>query len=255
MTVADNIAFGLTVRARRDRPAKTDIRARVAELLDLIQLPDLGHRYPAQLSGGQRQRIALARALAVEPRLLLLDEPFGALDAKVRKDLRRWLRALHDRLGLTSVCGTDVQEEALELADRVVIMNRGVIEQIGTPREVYDMPATPFVSEFVGETNRIPVTVADGRVLHHGQALDVSPKALANGPAELHFRPHEALLGDDAPGALSIVVVAVHKRGGTWRVEARVDDIAVEIDTSGPLPERGARAGLRFDDVQIFPAS
>jgi sulfate transport system ATP-binding protein len=118
---------------------------------------------------------------------------------------------------------THDQEEALELADRVVIMNRGVIEQIGTPREVYDMPATPFVSEFVGETNRIPVTVADGRVLHHGQALDVSPKALANGPAELHFRPHEALLGDDTPGALPIVVGAVHKRGGTWRVEARVD--------------------------------
>ncbi|MEG8029704.1 sulfate/molybdate ABC transporter ATP-binding protein [Sphingomonas aerolata] len=255
MTVADNIAFGLTVRARRDRPAKADIRARVAELLDLIQLPDLGHRYPAQLSGGQRQRVALARALAVEPRLLLLDEPFGALDAKVRKDLRRWLRELHDRLGLTSVFVTHDQEEALELADRVVIMNRGVIEQIGTPREVYDMPTTPFVSEFVGETNRIPVTVADGRVLHHGQALDVSPKALANGPAELHFRPHEALLGDDAPGALSIVVGAVHKRGGTWRVEARVDDIAVEIDTSGPLPERGARAGLRFDEVQIFPAA
>ncbi|MEG8054448.1 hypothetical protein QP185_16695 [Sphingomonas aerolata] len=107
---------------------------------------------------------------------------------------------------------THDQEEALELADRVVIMNRGVIEQIGTPREVYDMPATPFVSEFVGETNRIPVTVADGRVLYHGQALDVSPKALANGPAELHFRPHEALLGDDAPGALPIVVGAVHKR-------------------------------------------
>lgn len=253
MTVADNIAFGLTVRPRRDRPAKADIRARVAELLDLIQLPDLGHRYPAQLSGGQRQRVALARALAVEPRLLLLDEPFGALDAKVRKDLRRWLRDLHDRMGLTSVFVTHDQEEALELADRVVIMNRGVIEQIGTPREVYDTPATPFVSEFVGETNRLPVTISGGRVLYDGQQLDMSTPALADGRAELHFRPHQGILGAAVDGALPIVTGAVRQRGGSWRIEAVAGALPIEIDTTGPIPDRGTHAGIRLTDVQIFP--
>ena len=254
MTVADNIAFGLTVRARRDRPAKADIAGRVAELLELIQLPDLGHRYPAQLSGGQRQRVALARALAVEPRLLLLDEPFGALDAKVRKDLRRWLRDLHDRLGLTSVFVTHDQEEALELADRVVIMNRGVIEQIGTPREVYDSPATPFVSDFVGETNRLPVTVTGGRIAWRGHALDLSAQGIADGAAELHFRPHQAVLGADADGALPIVIGTAYQRGGIWRVETRADDVAIEIDAAGPIPDRGSRAGLRLSGFQIFPA-
>jgi len=253
MTVADNIAFGLTVRARRDRPAKADIRARVAELLDLIQLPDLGHRYPAQLSGGQRQRVALARALAVEPQLLLLDEPFGALDAKVRKDLRRWLRDLHDRLGLTSVFVTHDQEEALELADRVVIMNRGLIEQIGTPREVYDTPATPFVSAFVGETNQIPVTIAAGRAAYAGRQLDVPTAGISDGPAELHFRPHQAELGADVPGTLPILVGAARQRGGGWRVDATLDAQPIEFDVSGPVPDRGTRAGLRLTDVQLFP--
>ncbi len=253
MTVADNIAFGLTVRARRDRPAKADIRARVAELLDLIQLPDLGHRYPAQLSGGQRQRVALARALAVEPQLLLLDEPFGALDAKVRKDLRRWLRDLHDRLGLTSVFVTHDQEEALELADRVVIMNRGLIEQIGTPREVYDTPATPFVSAFVGETNQIPVTIAGGRAAYAGRQLDVSTAGISDGPAELHFRPHQAELGADVPGTLPILIGPARQRGGGWRVDATLDAQPIEFDVSGPVPDRGTRGGLRLTDVQLFP--
>ena len=142
MTVAANIAFGLTVKRRRDRPSGAAIKARVEELLKLVQLPDIGGRYPAQLSGGQRQRVALARALAVQPRVLLLDEPFGALDAKVRKDLRRWLRAIHDETGVTSIFVTHDQEEALDLADRVVVMNQGRIEQIDTPDEVYNRPAT-----------------------------------------------------------------------------------------------------------------
>lgn len=153
MTVFDNIAFGLTVKPKKSRPGKADIRDKVFTLLKLIQLEQLADRYPAQLSGGQRQRVALARALAVEPQVLLLDEPFGALDAKVRLELRRWLRRLHDEIHVTSVFVTHDQEEALEVADRIVVMNNGRIEQQGTPSEVYDRPATPFVFDFLGNVN------------------------------------------------------------------------------------------------------
>lgn len=154
MSVFENVAFGLRVRPRNIRPSEAEIKKRVMRLLDLVQLGFLADRYPAQLSGGQRQRIALARALAVEPRVLLLDEPFGALDAKVRKELRRWLRTLHDELHITSIFVTHDQEEALEVADQIVVMNKGNIEQIGTPREVYETPATPFVFDFLGQANR-----------------------------------------------------------------------------------------------------
>ncbi len=150
MTVADNVAFGLRVKPRRERPSEKQIQAKVHELLSLVQLDWLADRYPSQLSGGQRQRIALARALAVEPQVLLLDEPFGALDAQVRKELRRWLRRLHDELHVTSIFVTHDQEEALEVADRVVLMNHGRIEQVGSPREVWEHPATPFVASFLG---------------------------------------------------------------------------------------------------------
>ena len=153
MTVFDNIAFGLRVRPRATRPSESEIKKRVTRLLDLVQLGFLADRYPAQLSGGQRQRIALARALAVEPRVLLLDEPFGALDAKVRKELRRWLRTLHDELHITSIFVTHDQEEALEVADQIIVMNKGNVEQIGSPREVYEKPATPFVFDFLGQAN------------------------------------------------------------------------------------------------------
>ncbi len=153
MTVFENIAFGLRVRPRDSRPSKKQIEAKVHELLKLIQLETLAQRYPSQLSGGQRQRVALARALAVEPSVLLLDEPFGALDAKVRLELRRWLRQLHDEIHVTSVFVTHDQEEALEVADRVVVMNHGRIEQIGSPEEVYNQPATPFVYNFLGNVN------------------------------------------------------------------------------------------------------
>ncbi len=154
MTVFDNIAFGLRVRPRATRPSEAEIKKRVTRLLDLVQFGFLADRYPAQLSGGQRQRIALARALAVEPRVLLLDEPFGALDAKVRKELRRWLRTLHDELHITSIFVTHDQEEALEVADQIIVMNKGDVEQIGSPREVYEKPATPFVFDFLGQANR-----------------------------------------------------------------------------------------------------
>ncbi len=155
MTVAENVAFGLKVKKRKERPSRDEIHTRVHELLTLVQLGGLDRRYPAQLSGGQRQRVALARALAVNPKVLLLDEPFGALDAKVRKELRRWLRQFHDEIGLTTVFVTHDQEEALEIADQVVVMNNARIEQVGTPQEVYDHPKSPFVYQFLGNVNRL----------------------------------------------------------------------------------------------------
>ena len=164
MTVADNIGFGLKVRPGASRPPRREIRRRASELLDLVQLSGLEKRYPAQLSGGQRQRVALARAMAIEPRVLLLDEPFGALDAQVRRELRRWLREIHDATGHTTVFVTHDQEEALELADRVVVMSQGRIEQVGTADEVYDTPNSPFVYGFIGESSSLPVRVEDGQV-------------------------------------------------------------------------------------------
>ncbi|HWR79116.1 MAG TPA: sulfate ABC transporter ATP-binding protein [Pseudomonas sp.] len=155
MTVFDNVAFGLRMKAKKERPSEKVIAERVHELLNMVQLDWLSDRYPEQLSGGQRQRIALARALAVQPKVLLLDEPFGALDAKVRKELRRWLARLHEEIHLTSVFVTHDQEEAMEVADRIVVMNKGVIEQIGAPGEVYEQPASDFVYHFLGDSNRL----------------------------------------------------------------------------------------------------
>ncbi len=198
MTVADNIAFGLTVKPRRQRPPRAEITARVNELLDLMRLSGLGGRFPAQLSGGQRQRAALARALAVNPKVLLLDEPFGALDAKVRAELREWLRDLQRQLRLTTIFVTHDQHEALQLADRVAILNHGRIEQIGTPAEVYDHPATPFVTEFLGATNRIEVEIRDGRVIASGRPLPLLCDVAADhpdGPATLFVRPHDIAIG------------------------------------------------------------
>jgi sulfate transport system ATP-binding protein len=168
MSVFENIAFGLRVRPQETRPPEKDIRARVEKLLKLIQLEPLGKRFPSQLSGGQRQRVALARALAVEPKVLLLDEPFGALDAKVRKELRRWLRQLHEEIHITTLFVTHDQEEALEVADRVAILHNGRIEQIGTPEEIYDHPASPFVYDFLGRVNLFSGRVKDGAVLIGG---------------------------------------------------------------------------------------
>jgi sulfate transport system ATP-binding protein len=189
MTIADNIAFGLKVRKGKNKLPKDAIDAKVADLLSLVQLKGLAKRYPSQLSGGQRQRVALARALAVEPRLLLLDEPFGALDAQVRKDLRRWLRRLHDEMGLTSIFVTHDQEEALELADTVVVMNSGQIEQIGSPADIYDHPATPFVFQFLGNANRLNGEIKNGEAHTHGWTWPAP--GLPDGPAVVFLRPHE----------------------------------------------------------------
>lgn len=193
MTVFDNVAFGLNVKSRKERPSKDEIADKVHELLNLVQLDWLHDRFPAQLSGGQRQRIALARALAVQPKVLLLDEPFGALDAKVRKELRRWLRKLHDELHITSIFVTHDQEEALEVADRIVLMNQGNVEQIGSPDEVYDHPATPFVYGFLGNVNLFHGRVeGEGiQVGKHNLKHDQSD-SIAQGASVMAFaRPHE----------------------------------------------------------------
>jgi sulfate transport system ATP-binding protein len=218
MSVFDNVAFGLKVRPRASRPSRRDIRAAVERLLELVQLEGFGPRFPAQLSGGQRQRVALARALATEPKLLLLDEPFGALDAKVRVDLRRWLRELHDATGLTTVFVTHDQEEALALADRVAIMAKGRIEQVGTPTEVYEGPQTPFVYDFLGRTNAFDCVIADGHARIGDKAFPVE-NGMADGPAVAFVRPHDVVLrhadntepSDDAtlPGAASVRLVTV----------------------------------------------
>ena len=218
MSVMDNVAFGLRVRPRKFRPSKADIRDKVNELLALVQLEGLAHRYPHELSGGQRQRVALARALAVEPKVLLLDEPFGALDAKVRRELRRWLRKLHDEVHLTSVFVTHDQEEALEVADRVAVLNKGRLEQVGTPHEVYDHPANKFVYNFLGNVN-----------LFHGRLSEgvFSPAAGdAAGPA-VYVRPHDIDLSrtpDPATGAIRAKVDHISPAGPVVRLYlARLD--------------------------------
>jgi sulfate transport system ATP-binding protein len=221
MTVFENIAFGLRVRSKHERPAEAEIRDRVHKLLNLVQLDWLADRYPPQLSGGQRQRIALARALAVEPKVLLLDEPFGALDAKVRKELRRWLRRLHDELHVTSVFVTHDQEEALEVADRVVVLNEGQIEQVGTPDEVYDHPASPFVFEFLGDVNLFHGRVHDGHA-NIGDAQVLLPEGTDSQEAAVFYaRPHEIDILRESPGASAIAakVYDIRPLGATVWVE------------------------------------
>ncbi|WP_260673671.1 sulfate/molybdate ABC transporter ATP-binding protein [Comamonas aquatica] len=202
MTVFENVAFGLRVKPRRERPSEAQIKEKVMSLLKLVQLDWIADRFPSQLSGGQRQRIALARALAVEPKVLLLDEPFGALDAKVRKELRRWLRHLHDELHVTSIFVTHDQEEALEVADHVVVINQGKIEQEGTPQEVWNNPASPFVYGFLGDVNLFKGRAQDGHVvLDDGTQLASSDAAGAvDRNAFAYVRPHELEVERYSPG-------------------------------------------------------
>jgi sulfate transport system ATP-binding protein len=210
MTVFENVAFGLRVKPRGERPSESVIQKKVHELLSLVQLDWLADRYPSQLSGGQRQRIALARALAVEPKVLLLDEPFGALDAKVRKELRRWLRRLHDDLNVTTIFVTHDQEEALEVADRVVVMNKGNIEQVGSPQEVWDHPASPFVYGFLGDVNLFHGRAHEGEV-HLGvddQTIKIDSPEHANtqdAKARAYVRPHDLQVRRYSPGDEGIV--------------------------------------------------
>jgi sulfate transport system ATP-binding protein len=214
MTIFENVAFGLRVQPRESRLPKKEIRERVEHLLSLVQLERLSEHYPSQLSGGQRQRVALARALAVEPKLLLLDEPFGALDAKVRKELRRWLRRLHDDLHIASVFVTHDQEEALEVADRVAIMNRGRLEQVGTPQEVYDNPASAFVYNFLGNVNLFHGR-ADGDRSHGAVAgLEAAQSTSgANGSARGYARPYEMIVSREPYEASAIRAQLRHVYG------------------------------------------
>ncbi|WP_422035616.1 sulfate/molybdate ABC transporter ATP-binding protein [Reyranella sp.] len=256
MSVADNVAYGLRVRPRRLRPPDAEIRKRVDNLLELVQLPGLGKRYPAQLSGGQRQRVALARALAVEPRVLLLDEPFGALDAQVRRDLRRWLRELHDRTGHTTLFVTHDQEEALELADRVAILNRGRLEQLGPPDDILDRPATPFVAGFVGDAVRLPVTVEEGWISLGGGKVP-APFQFPAGAAELFIRPSDlALAHATGHGTFSGTVVGTRRVGAARRAELSIDQNLPSVEVTLPLEHtvvKGDELHVSLLTMRLFP--
>ena len=278
MTVAENVAFGLRSRPRARRPPRSAITSRVEELLRLVQLPEHGARYPDQLSGGQKQRIALARALAIEPSVLLLDEPFGALDAKVRVELRRWLRALHEQTGRTTVFVTHDQEEALELADRVVILRDGRIEQVGTPDDIYREPRSAYVFDFIGRSNRIDGRIEDGAFIADGLRLDASAAAgtaaadpgragvpPVAGPSQLFVRPHDLALcadgdDDDAGDRLAATVVAVRRRADRITLELALQrhDARWELDLvdhAQPCPAAGAPVRLRLRRWRAYPRS
>jgi sulfate transport system ATP-binding protein len=262
MNVFNNVAFGLKVLPRKLRPTKSEIKDKVMDLLKLVQLDYLADRYPSQLSGGQRQRVALARALAVEPKVLLLDEPFGALDAKVRKELRRWLKCLHDEINLTSVFVTHDQEEALEVADRVVVMNRGRIEQIGTPDEVYDHPATPFVYNFLGNVNLFHGRVHQGKIMVGDIELDVSSNPEGHdAPVAAYVRPHDIEIERVCNGEpmIEAIVQRIYNVGSTVNVELYCTDTQNLIEAEmarGRYEElnlkKGERVFFKFRSHRIF---
>jgi sulfate transport system ATP-binding protein len=256
MTVAKNVAFGLDVRKSKDRPAKADIAKRVNALLKLVELGELGRRFPTQLSGGQRQRVALARALALDPSVLLLDEPFGALDAAVRKSLRRELRRIHDATGVTTIFVTHDQEEALELADRVAILNLGRIEQVGDPVEVSEHPASAFVAGFVGEGARFEGAVSSG--LFRSGTLTAAAPAAPDGAAQAFVRPHQfVLVGPDADG-FEVKVDRIVAHGPILRLEATATD-GRRLDAAFPREAAAELSGrqsvrLRVRSAHVFPA-
>ncbi|MES2670426.1 MAG: sulfate/molybdate ABC transporter ATP-binding protein [Pseudomonadota bacterium] len=268
MTVAENIAFGLRSRPRARRPDKAKIARRVDELLQLIQLPELGGRYPEQLSGGQKQRIALARALAIDPSVLLLDEPFGALDAKVRVELRRWLRKLHEQTGQTTLFVTHDQEEALELADRVVVLRNGRIEQVGTPDQIYQAPASPYVFDFIGRGNALDGAVRDGEFVSNDGAARFAAPGIADGPVVAQLRPHDFERIDlgrvdsgrnDGGEGIPARVLASHLRADRITVELAVGDLAKPFEwdmidsTDAAPPAVGERVILRPARAKFYP--
>jgi len=256
MTVFENIAFGLRVRPKSTRPSDSEIREKVNRLLKLVQLEWLAERYPPQLSGGQRQRIALARALAVEPKMLLLDEPFGALDAKVRKDLRRWLRNLHDELHVTSVFVTHDQEEALEVADRIVVMNQGQIEQIGAPDDVYEHPATPFVFQFLGDVNLFHGRVDEGQAKIGGTDISLPDQDLTHSEQALFFvRPHEIEISPHGEGVQGIKahVRDIRRYGAVVRVELERADGGGYVEAVLSREEFKLNGLRKGDEVVIQP--
>ena len=245
LTVFENVAFGLRVKGGRDRPPEVEIHRRVGQLLELVQLDWLANRYPSQLSGGQRQRIALARALAVEPRVLLLDEPFGALDAKVRKELRRWLRRLHEELHITSLFVTHDQDEALELADQLVLMNKGKVEQSGSVRDVYASPATPFVYSFLGAVNEFSGRVEGSHLRIGNDVLPNSSGSLSDGKEVVAFaRPHEIEIIPEPSGARMGIAAKV-QRIMRLGVVARVELAALNGASASHAP--------RYFEVEMTP--
>ena len=261
MSVFENIAFGLRVRPKTTRPPEAEIRGRVEKLLKLIQLEPLAKRFPSQLSGGQRQRVALARALAVEPKVLLLDEPFGALDAKVRKELRRWLRQLHDEIHITTLFVTHDQEEALEVSDRVAILRAGKIEQIGTPEEIYDKPSSPFVYDFLGNVNLFSGRVKDGAMVIGGTEFATSDAAGEPDSAAVAFvRPHDIRVTRQAGGpALAATVIRSNAAGPVANLELkRLDSGEVfTVQLSKELfqelqPKPGENVFVELKNVKIF---
>jgi sulfate transport system ATP-binding protein len=267
MTVFENIAFGLRVRPRRERPSESQIRAKVTRLLDLVQLGWVANRFPSQLSGGQRQRIALARALAVEPRVLLLDEPFGALDAKVRKELRRWLRTLHDELHISSIFVTHDQEEALEVSDRVVLINKGHVEQIGTPQDVYHRPETAFAYGFIGSVNEFRGKVEDGFLRVGDEKLRISGQQFRDGQEVIAFsRPQdtEIVSYDTSQDGISARINRVLENGSVARIELVANGQAregkkefFEVELLGSEVESlglstGQRVKLRGRKLSVF---
>jgi sulfate transport system ATP-binding protein len=265
MTVFENVAFGLRVRPRQRRPPELEIRRRVLELLTLVQLEWTATRYPSQLSGGQRQRIALARALAVEPRVLLLDEPFGALDAKVREELRRWLRRLHEELHLTGVFVTHDQEEALEVATKVAVLNEGVIEQAGTPEELYHRPATPFVSSFLGNVNLFHGRIEDGHLYVRGTPIMLAGANTtnSNGSADqaiVYIRSHmlDVHLAANGRTGLPATIRRINVAGPRVKLELESDwgdPILVEMEHARLRTlglKTGARVYLSPRDNEVF---
>ncbi|GAB2581337.1 sulfate ABC transporter ATP-binding protein [Dyella jejuensis] len=252
MTVAQNVAFGLRVRPWRSRPRAAVIKAKVEELLRRVELADFAHRYPARLSGGQRQRVALARALAIEPRLLLLDEPFGALDAQVRVNLRRWLREFHRSLGITTLFVTHDQEEALEMADRVVLMNRGRIEQIGTPEQIYRQPATPFASRFIARGQPLPGTVEDSTLCMLGQALRLEGW-VSDGVHDVavHVRPEDILLMPPQHGSLSARLLSLRHVAGSVRAALHLDGVEQPLEAEWSERDWDRHGGVNGEEVSV----
>ncbi len=249
MSVAENIAFGMKV-SRRKR-SNVEIDARVADLLRLMQLDGLGSRFPAQISGGQRQRVALARALAVDPRVLLLDEPFGALDANVRRDLRRWLRDIHEELGITTLFVTHDQEEALDLADRVVILDQGSIVQEGTPEEVCRDPLSPFVMRFLGDTNRFEAQVRGG--VAEIAAYRLAAAGVADGKAEVLARPSDLDWSAEGEGLPARILRVIDRAEGRRLLLATDAGNAVEIDVEPDADVATGRSGrIRFRRARVF---
>ena len=257
MTVFDNVAYGLKVRPRKNRPSKEVIKQKVMELLQLVKLENFADRYPSQLSGGQRQRVALARALAVEPKVLLLDEPFGALDAKVRKELRRWLRKLHDEYHITSIFVTHDQEEALDVADRIIVMNGGIIEQIGSPEEVYEHPASPFVYNFLGNVNLFKGRLHNGKLTYGQFEINLSE--------DLHGATHDEAVGYARPHDISIekekntddtiaaTITHIHLVGPTAQIELKRLDSDEYLEAELQKEQYRALAIQKGDTVYVRP--